>query len=182
MSDADAPMAVMSYTSATVDGSMRSATIGAAIAGDERALCPRLTHHGHISYALRTWQTRHCRHSRRASCWRAPIWITTQATTTQAISPPCANDATWHTIVRNIAGSVGGPCSGAARWAISSSAYTAKIRSIGPTSTRLSSPIGLCASAGRLLHPQQPKSASPSWTRAAARSVLPIASSSVSAA
>ena len=65
---------------------------------------------------LRTWQTRHYLHGRRAWCWRAPIWITIQVTMIRAISPPCANDATWRMIVRNTGGSVGGPCSGDARW------------------------------------------------------------------
>src|ERR1700712_4680197 len=105
---------------------MTSANIGAIITGGEHAPCLRARHHGPISYALRIWQTLPCCQERRASFWRAPIWTTIQAITTREISAPCANDATWHMIVRNIAGSAGGPCFGAVRWAISSSACTAE--------------------------------------------------------
>lgn len=50
------------------------------------------------------------------------------------ISLPCASGATWHMIVRNIVVSAGGRSSGAARWAICSSACTGKALKIGPLS------------------------------------------------
>ena len=123
-SDADAPMAATSYTSVMAVGSTRSASSGAMMPADARAVCRLLTHRSRISYVSRTSWSRQYRRGRHASCWQALIWIMTQATMTPAISPHCANDAIWRMIVQNIAGSAGGPCFGAARWVISSSAST----------------------------------------------------------